>query len=60
MTRDWISLARALGLDIPDPDLENIKPALDALELSFRPLAANVPHLTEPAVTFFCPAAEDK
>ena len=58
MTRDWNMLAQALSLDIPDPDLDKIKPALDALETSFRPLAANVGHLVEPAVVFFCPAEE--
>ncbi len=58
MTRDWHALARALDLDIPDANLENIKPALDSLEESFRPLAANVPHLTEPAVVFLCPDEE--
>ena len=51
-------MAGALALDIPDPDLDKIKPALDALETSFRPLAANVPHLVEPAVVFFCSAQE--
>ncbi|MDP2997610.1 MAG: hypothetical protein Q8N47_08980 [Bryobacterales bacterium] len=58
MTRDWKTLARALALDIPDPDLDKITPALDALETSFRPLAANVPHLVEPAVVFFCSTQE--
>ena len=33
-------------------------PALDALETSFRPLAASVPHLVEPAVVFFCSTQE--
>jgi len=56
--RDWKMLARALALDIPEPDLDKIKPALDALETSFRPLAANVPHLVEPAVVFSCPVEE--
>jgi hypothetical protein len=58
MTRDWHALARALALDIPEPDLDRIKPALDALETAFRPLAASVPHEVEPAVVFFCPAEE--
>ncbi len=58
MTRDWKTLARALAPDIPDPDLDKITPALDALETAFRPLAANVPYLVEPAVVFFCPVEE--
>jgi len=58
MTRDWKLLAQALSLDIPDPDLEKITPALDALEVSFRPLADKVPHETDPAVLFFCHAEE--
>lgn len=58
MTRDWKSLARALDLGIPEADVEKVKPALDSLEESFRPLAANVPHLTEPAVVFLCPGEE--
>lgn len=58
MTRDWHALARALALDIPEPDLDRIKPALDALEAAFRPLAGNVPHEVEPAVVFICDAGE--
>ena len=58
MTRDWKTLARALAPDIPGPDLDKITPALDALETSFRPLAANVGHLVEPAVVFFCSSEE--
>jgi hypothetical protein len=58
MTRDWNMLAQALSLDIPGPDLDKIKPALDALETSFRPLAANVPYLVEPALVFFCSSEE--
>ena len=59
MTRDWKLLAKALSLDIPDPDIEKITPPLDALEASFRPLAAAIPHEIEPAVVFLCPAEEE-
>ncbi len=56
MTRDWKAVAGALAPDIPETDLDRITPALDALEAAFRPLAAEIPHETEPAVVFFCPA----
>jgi hypothetical protein len=58
MTRDWKAVARALALEIPEADLDRITPALEALEAAFRPLAAEIPHETEPAVLFFCPVEE--
>lgn len=53
-------MARALAPDIPEAEVERIAPALDALETAFRPLAAEIPHETEPAVLFFCPAEKSR
>ena len=50
--KDWKQIAAGYGLDIPEPDLERVIPALDALEASFRPLTAAIPESVEPAVTF--------
>jgi len=52
MTKDWKKIARANGLAIPDAALEQIAPALDALETDFRPLARALPPATEPALIF--------
>ena len=50
--KNWKLLAAALDLDLPERDIEKISPTLDALETAFRPLAAAIPHETEPAVIF--------
>jgi hypothetical protein len=50
--KNWKKVAEAGDLRIPEVDLENIAPALDALEAAFRPLAKNIPDDVEPAVTF--------
>jgi len=50
--KDWISIAKARGLDIPAGDVERIAPALDALEAFFRPLAASLTPEMEPAAVF--------
>ena len=50
--RDWKLIAQGLGLDIPDGELEIMRPTLDRLEEKFRPLAAAIPHDMEPAVVF--------
>ena len=60
MTRDWKAVARALAPDIPEAEVERIAPALDALETAFRPLAAEIPHETEPAGLFFFPAGKSR
>jgi hypothetical protein len=52
MTKDWKKIARASGLTIPDPGLEQIAPTLDALEAEFRPLVRGLPPAAEPASTF--------
>jgi hypothetical protein len=50
--RNWKKIAEAEGFDIPLPQLERIGPVLDGLESAFRPLTANIPHQTQPAVAF--------
>jgi len=56
--KNWKLIAKGLGLDIPQKDLKKIAPALDALEAAYRPLAADIPHPTEPAVIFHLPPEE--
>ena len=48
--KDWKKISEAAGLNIPD--MERIAGPLSALEASFRPLLATVPHDAEPAVIF--------
>jgi hypothetical protein len=50
--KDWSAVAAGFGLNIPEADLDRIRPALDALEGSFRPLAGRIPLDIEPAVRF--------
>ncbi len=51
--KNWKQIAKANELPIPEPDLDRISPALDALETAFRPLAMNIPHDVEPATAFY-------
>ncbi len=48
---DWIALARARGLDIPEQAVERIAPSLASLEEGFRPLLAKLEFSGEPAIT---------
>ena len=50
--KNWKQAAAALALDIPEAGVENIAPALDALEKAFRPLTAKIPLETDPAIGF--------
>jgi hypothetical protein len=50
--KNWKLIAEANQLRIPAPDLERITPALDALEVAFRPLVKTIPDDLEPAVSF--------
>lgn len=50
--KDWISNAKAAGLDIPAQDLARIVQPLNALEEVFRPLVASLTPEMEPAVSF--------
>ena len=56
--KNWKLIASGLNLGIPEEDLEKILPTMDALEASFRPLVADIPHETEPAVIFHLPPEE--
>lgn len=56
--KNWKLIAKGLSLDIPQKDLKKIAPVLDALETAFRPLTADIPHATEPAVIFHLPPEE--
>jgi hypothetical protein len=40
---DWKKLAAALDPPIPEGDVEEIAPVLDALEAAFRPLQRSLP-----------------
>lgn len=51
--KNWKMIAEANQLRIPEPDLDRITPALDALEAAFRPLTHNIPDDVEPAVAFY-------
>lgn len=52
--RDWKKIAEALGAGIPPEELDRVVASLDGLEAAFRPLAAELPHETEPAVVLLC------
>jgi hypothetical protein len=54
--KNWKQMAQSAGLDIPD--VERLKPALDALEAAFRPLVKTIPHDVEPALMFRATAEE--
>jgi hypothetical protein len=53
--KDWKKIAEGNNLGIPDADLDRIRPSLDQLEATFRPLAGSIPHEVEPAITFVIP-----
>ena len=48
---DWIAVARARGLEIPEEQVARLAPSLEALERDFAPLKAKIPHQLEPAIT---------
>jgi hypothetical protein len=50
--KNWKQIADGNDLRIPEPDLNRIVPALDALEAAFRPLTKIIPDDIEPAITF--------
>ncbi len=50
--KDWKAIAAGSNLAIPPADLERVAGSLDALEAAFRPLAARIPHSTEPALVY--------
>ena len=50
--RDWTSIAKASGLEIPQADLERAAQTLGALEATFRPLVGELEVTLEPAAVF--------
>lgn len=58
--KDWKLLSQALGLDIPETDVERAGEALDRLEASFRPLVDKIPLPTEPAYTMSLPPEDNQ
>jgi hypothetical protein len=51
MMKNWEAIASGNGLGLSAEQLAKISPSLNALEASFRPLVATIPHDIEPAVT---------
>ena len=51
--KNWKKIAEANELRIPEPDLDRITPALEALDAAFRPLAKDIPQDVEPALAFY-------
>lgn len=55
--KDFRSIAKASGLEVPDRDLDRIVAPLESLERAFRPLVQGLKAEHEPATAFR--AAED-
>ena len=52
IVRDWITIAKARGVEIPEPELRLVSKTLVALEATFRPLVGDVDVWLEPAAVF--------
>jgi hypothetical protein len=50
--RDWVTIAKANGLDLSARELDRIATPLAALEETFRPLIKDLRPDTEPAFEF--------
>jgi hypothetical protein len=50
--KDWTSIAKAGGVEVPPPEMKRIAETLDKLEAAFRPLAGQLDVSLEPAATF--------
>jgi hypothetical protein len=50
--RDWESIAKASGVEIPAPELQRVSKTLAALEATFRPLVGDLEVSLEPAAVF--------
>ena len=48
---DWMALARARGLDVPEEQVARLAPSLEALVRDFSPLKTKIPYELEPAIT---------
>ncbi len=56
--RNWKTIANGFGTGASGAEVEQIAPALEALEAVLRPAIAALPQGTEPAVVF-APPPED-
>jgi hypothetical protein len=50
--KDWVSIAKASGVEIPAPELNRVAKTLAALEATFRPLVGDLEVSLEPAAVF--------
>jgi len=48
--KDWKTIAKAGGMDIPAADLDRLTGPLDSLEETFRPLVKDLAPELEPAI----------
>ena len=55
--KNWKQIALANGLDIPVADLDKITPSLDGLEVTFRPLTAQLNEASESALIIRLPGS---
>lgn len=52
VVKDWRTIAKASGLDLPALDLDRIAQPLDSLEATFRPLVQDLDPEVEPIFCF--------
>ncbi|MGD0872954.1 MAG: hypothetical protein ABSB88_25700 [Bryobacteraceae bacterium] len=50
--KDWESIAKASGVEIPAHELQRVSKTLAALEATFRPLVGELEVSLEPAAVF--------
>ncbi len=50
--KDWASIAKASGVEIPAAELQRVSKTLAALEATFRPLVKELDIWLEPAAVF--------
>ena len=50
--KNWLAIAHAMNLDIPDEQLARIAPSLDGLEAAFAPLRNGISSAMDPASIF--------
>jgi hypothetical protein len=58
--KDWYRIAKGLGLNISDDDIERMTPALDSLEAGFRPLLSRLTLELDSALSFQCTPRESE
>ena len=50
--KNWLEIAHAMNLEIPNEQLIRIGPSLDGLESAFAPMRGGISPGTDPAVIF--------